>query len=66
MVYILKEISNAISELVLLQWAPRLCLRFVLYGMRLVNSFIIVMCGVMNYSLLMQNLVAFFAKLNEI
>ena len=34
--------------------------------MRLVNTFIIVMYGVMNYSLLKPNLVAFYAKLNEI
>ena len=30
------------------------------------HTFIIVMPGVMNYSLLMSNLVAFYAKLNEI
>ena len=34
--------------------------------MRLVNNFIIAMYGVMNYSLFLQNLVAFFAKLYEI
>ena len=45
---ILKETSNAKSDLVLLEWTPRLCLRFVLYDMRLVNTFIIAICGVMN------------------
>ena len=34
--------------------------------MRLVNSFIIVMYGVMNYSLLISNMVAFYARLYEI
>ena len=48
---ILKNTSNAKSELVLLEWTPRLCLRFVLYDMSLVNIFIIAMFGVMNYSL---------------
>ena len=33
--------------------------------MRLVNTFIIVIYGVMHYSLLRPNLVAFYAKLNE-
>ena len=50
----------------LLEWTPRLCLRFVLYGMRLVNRFIIVMYGVMKDLLLMPNLVVFYAKLNEL
>ena len=49
--YILKETSNAKSELVLLEWTPRLCLRFVLYDMSLVNTFIIALYGVMNYLL---------------
>ena len=62
--YILKETSNAKSDLVLLEWTPRLCLRFVLYDMRLVN--IIAMYGVMNQLFLMPNLIAFHAKLNEI
>ena len=35
-------------------------------NMRLVNTFIIAMYGVMNYLLLMPNLVAFYAKLDEI
>ena len=43
-----------------------LCLRIVLYDIRLVNTFIIVICSAMNYSLLMPNLVAFSAKLNEL
>ena len=34
--------------------------------MRLVNTFLIVMYGVMNYLLLRTNLVAFYAKLNKI
>ena len=34
--------------------------------MRLINTFIIAMHGVMHYSLLMPNVVAFYAKLNEI
>ena len=37
---ILEETSNAKSELVLLEWTPRLCLCFVVYDMRLVNTFI--------------------------
>ena len=40
---ILKETSNAKFELVVLKWTSRLCLRFVLYDMRLVNTFIIAM-----------------------
>ena len=64
--YILKETSNAKSEFVLLEWTPRLCLCFVLYDMGLVNTFIIVMYDVMNYWLLRPNLVAFYAKPNEI
>ena len=66
MVYILKETSNAKSELVLLELTPGLCQCFVLYDMRLVNTFITAMYGVMNCSLLMPVLVAFYAKLNEI
>ena len=57
---ILKETFNAKSELVLMEWTPRLFLSFVLYDIRLVNTFIIAMYGVMNYSLLMPNLVAFY------
>ena len=49
------ETSNAKSELVLLEWIPRLCLHFVLYDMRLVNTFIIAMYGVMYCLLLMPN-----------
>ena len=49
-VFLLKETLNAKSQLVLVEWAPCLCLRFVLYDMRLCNTFIIVMYGVMNYS----------------
>ena len=60
----LKETSNAKYELLVLEWTPRLCLRFVIFDMRLVNTFIIFMYGVMNYLLL--SLVAFYAKLNEI
>ena len=66
MEYILKKTSNAKSELVLLEWTFHLCLRFVLYDMRLVNSFIIAIYGVIDYSLLMPTVVAFYAKLNEI
>ena len=54
--YILKETSNAKYELKLLGWTLLLCLRFVLY-IRLVNSFVIAMYDVMNYSLSMPNLV---------
>ena len=43
------------SELVFLEWTPRLCLRFGLYDMSLVNTFIIAMHGVMNYSLHVPN-----------
>ena len=39
---------------------------FVLYDMRLLNTFITIVFGDMNYSLLMPNSVAFSAKLNEI
>ena len=63
--YILKETSNAKSELVLLEWTPRLCLLFVLYNMRLVSTFIIAMYGVMNNLLLVPNLIACYAKLHE-
>ena len=44
--HILKETSNEKSELVLLEWTPRLCLVFVLYNTRLVTTFIIAMYGV--------------------
>ena len=54
------------TDLVLLEWTLHLCLHFVLYDMRSVNMLIIAKYGVMNYSLLMPNLVAFNAKLNEI
>ena len=54
-------ISNAKSELVLLEWTPGLCLRF-----EACQHFIIAMYGYMNYSLLMPNLLAFYAKLNKI
>ena len=37
-----------------------------IYDMRLVNTFISAMYGVMNYLLLLTNFVAFYAKLNEI
>ena len=47
-VYITGGISNAKSKRVLLEWTSRLCLGFVLYDMRLVNTFIIVMCVAMN------------------
>ena len=50
-----KETSDAKSELELLGWTPLLYLRFVLYDMRLVNTFIIAMYGVMNYSLHLPN-----------
>ena len=63
---VLKKTSNAKSELVLLEMTPRLCLPFVLNDMRLINTYIITQYGVMNYSSLMPNLVAFYAKLNEI
>ena len=53
--------QNRKSELVLLEWTPGLCLCFVLYDMRLVNTFIIAMYGVMNFLLLMPNLVVFYA-----
>ena len=64
-IYILKETSNANTELVVLERTPRLCLRFVLFDMRHVNTFIIVMYGVMNYLLLRPNLAAFYETLNE-
>ena len=57
--YILKKTSNAKSDLVLLECTPRLCLRFVLYDLRLVSAVTIVMYSVMNYPLLM---VAFYAN----
>ena len=63
---ILKETSYAKSEIVLLERTPRLCLHFPLYNMRLVNTFIIVVYGGINYSLLILKVVAFYAKLNEI
>ena len=40
---------------------PSFALRFVLYDMRLVNTFIIAIYG----DMIMPNLVAFYAKLNE-
>ena len=55
--YILKETSNAKYELMLLGWTFLLCLRFVLYDMKLINIFVIAMYDVMNYSLHMPNLV---------
>ena len=55
-----------LSELVFLELTPRLCLRFVLCDIRLNNIFTTAMSCVMNYSLLMPNLVAFYAKMNEI
>ena len=58
---IVKETSNAKSELVLWEQTPCSCLCFVLYDMRHVNTFIIAMYGVMNYSLLMPKLVVFYA-----
>ena len=64
--YKLKGNSNVKSELVLLEWIPRLYQRFVLNDMRLINTFIIAMYGAMNYSLLMPNLLTFYARLNEI
>ena len=64
--FLTKETSSAKSELVLMEWAPRLCLCFVLYDMRLVNTFIIAKYCVMNYSLVIPNTVAFYVKLNEI
>ena len=63
---ILNETSNAKSELMSLEWTPRLCLRFVLYDIRLVNTFIITMYGVVNFSLPLPNLVAFHVKLKVI
>ena len=57
---------HAKPELVLSQWNPRLCLCFMLYDMRFVNTFIIAMYVVMDYSLFMPDLVKFYAKLNEI
>ena len=57
--------SNAKSALVSLVWIPQLCLGVVLYDLRFVNTFIIAIYGVMSYSLLMPNLVAFYAKLNK-
>ena len=63
---ILKETSNAKSERMLLECTPRFCLRPVLYDMRLVNIFIIVMYDVMSYLFLTPNLVASFTKLHEI
>ena len=47
----------------LLEWIPRLCLRFVLHDMRL---FIIYHCHVWCHELFVAYLVAFYAKLNEI
>ena len=53
-------------ETVLLEQTTLLCLRFVLYDMRLVNTFIIAMYSVINYLLLLLYLVVFYAKLSEI
>ena len=64
--YILKETYNAKSELALLEWTLHLCLRFVLYHMRLVNTFIISMYGIVNYLLIMPKLVSFYAKQQNI
>ena len=64
-IYVLQETSNAKSELVLLEWTPRLCLHFVLYDMRLVSTLIIAVYGAMNYSLLTPILIELVAKLNE-
>ena len=50
----------------LLEWTPFLRRRFLLYDMGHVNTFIICMYGVMACSLPLPNLVAFYAKLNEI
>ena len=47
----------------LLEWIPRLCLRFVVHDMRLV---IIYHCHVWCHELFVAYLVAFYAKLNEI
>ena len=63
---IVKETSNAKFKLVLLGWTPCLCLCFVLNDKRIFNTFIITMYGVMNYSLLMPNLVALYSKPNEL
>ena len=63
---ILQETSNPKSELVLLEWTPRLCLLFVLYDVRLFNTIIITLYGVMNYCFLMPNSVTFYVILNEI
>ena len=51
---------------VLLEWIPRLYLCFVLYDMRLVNTFIITIYGVLNYLLRKPNVLAFYVNLNEI
>ena len=62
---ILKETCNKIGACVT-GIDPLLCLHFAVYNMRLVNTFIIVMYDVINYSLLVPNLVAFYVQLNEI
>ena len=49
----------------LLEWIPRLSLGYELYGLCFLYTFIIAMYVVMNYPLRMPNLVAFYAKLNE-
>ena len=54
---------NTKSDLVLRKWTPDLPLISIL---RLVNTYIILIYGVMNYLLLMPNFVAFYAKLNEL
>ena len=58
--------ANAKSEPMFVEWTLRLCPRFVLYDMRLVNTFIIAMYGVMSNWSLIPNLVPFYTKLNEI
>ena len=62
---IVKETSTAKYELMLFERTPRFYLFPVLYAMSHANIFIIVMHGVMNmnYSLLMPDLVSFYAKL---
>ena len=64
--FILKETSNAKSELVLLERVPRFCLRPVLYDRNFANIFFIAKYNFIYYWLLMPNLVSFYAKLNEI
>ena len=63
MVHVLEETSNTKYELAFCGMDPSFVSRFVLYDMRLVNTSLL---GVMNYSLLMPNLIAFYAELNEV